>query len=87
MRATIILITALFSILFAGAQETMHPAGKYTEVFYIFNGTVHIGNGQVINNGIIKVSGTKIEAVGTDIVIPPGVPAIDARGQQVYPGQ
>lgn len=69
------------------AQETIYPAPEQKGSFYITHATIHVGNGQVINDGTIKVTNGKIEAVGTNAaVIVTGDSALDARGKHVYPG-
>ena len=45
------------------AQETIYPAPEQKGSFFITNATIHVGNGQVINNGTIKVTNGKIELV------------------------
>jgi len=82
-----------FSIIFGGlfmtavSQETVLPTAPQKGTMYIKNATIHVGNGTVINNGVIQIKDGKIEKVGTDIVIPQGESkVIDAKGKQVYPG-
>lgn len=71
----------------ADAQADVYPAKENAGVVYIKNANIHVGNGQVISNGTIKINKNKIEQVGTDISIPGGeVVVIDAKGKQVYPG-
>ncbi len=69
------------------AQETVYPAAEYKGLLFIKNGTVHTGNGQVIENATIKVNNGKIEQVGVNLSIPvDDVKVIDASGKHVYPG-
>jgi imidazolonepropionase-like amidohydrolase len=69
------------------AQENVYPAQENKGLIFIKNGTVHVGNGQVIENCTIKISGSKIAEVGTGIAIPQGdINVIDAKGKHVYPG-
>lgn len=71
----------------AVSQETVLPTAPQKGTMYIKNATIHVGNGTVINNGVIQIKDGKIEKVGTDIVIPQGESkVIDAKGKQVYPG-
>jgi imidazolonepropionase-like amidohydrolase len=69
------------------AQETVYPAPEQKGSFFITNAIIHVGNGQVINNGTIKVTNGKIELVinGTSQSTA-GARIIDARGKHVYPG-
>jgi imidazolonepropionase-like amidohydrolase len=55
-------------------------------VTVIKGGTVHVGNGDVIKDGIVVVRGSRIEAVGATISIPEGATVVDASGRHVYPG-
>ena len=69
------------------AQETIYPAPEQKGSFFITNATIHVGNGQVINNGTVKVTNGKIELVinGTSNATA-GARIIDATGKHVYPG-
>ena len=71
----------------SNAQETIYPAKAQKGVVYIKNGTVHVGNGTVIQNATVKINNGKIEEVGTNIAVPAsGAEVVDATGKQVYPG-
>ena len=80
--------SVVFGALFLSAvsQETVLPTKAQTGTMYIKNATIHVGNGTVINNGTIQIKDGKIEKVGTDITVPAGSKAIDAKGKHVYPG-
>ena len=83
-----ILYSLLFSCLLvaAHAQETVYPAPPETQPTLITNATVHVGNGQVLQNASILITDGKISAVGTNVTAPPGVKTINAQGKHVYPG-
>lgn len=69
------------------AQETVLPTKEQKGSFYLTHATIHIGNGKVIQNGTIKVTNGKIEAVGDNISIPANADNItDLKGQDLYPG-
>lgn len=71
----------------ASAQETIYPVKEQKGLLFIKNGTVHIGNGTVIENATIKINNGKIEEVGTSVAIPSGDVAVyDVKGKHVYPG-
>lgn len=70
----------------AKAQDDVYPAQPYTGRLFITGGTIHVGNGQVIDNGTIEVDKGKIVRVGTDIQPSGDAKTIDAKGKQVYPG-
>jgi len=87
MKQNILILLFLLSCVSLYAQDDVYPAKEYKGLLFIKNGTIHIGNGQVIENGTIQVNNGKIEKVGTDIPIPAdNVKVFDAKGKQVYPG-
>jgi imidazolonepropionase-like amidohydrolase len=49
-------------------------------------GEIHTVSGDVIQNGVILMSGGKIRAVSADMAVPEGVAWIDASGMIVTPG-
>ena len=67
------------------AQETVYPAPRQTQPILITNATVHVGNGQVLNNTSIEIKDGKITQIGSGIASS-GAQVIDAGGKQVYPG-
>lgn len=78
-------------ILFYGSsalsQANVYPAKENKGITYIKGATIHIGNGKVIENGIIKINNGKIEQVGSDIAISSdNAVVIDAKDKHVYPG-
>ena len=73
--------------LAANAQENMHPSPVQSEPVLIKNGTLHIGNGEVIEKGYILFDQGKIISVGKgEYNAKTPVKVIDAQGKQVYPG-
>ncbi len=77
----------LLGTILAYGQANISPAPAQNKPVIITGATIHVGNGQVINNGYITFDKGKITAVGE------GAPAntngadiIDASGKQVYPG-
>jgi imidazolonepropionase-like amidohydrolase len=68
------------------AQESVYPAKKQDGPVYILNGTVHVGNGQVLNNTSIEIKDGKITAIGSNITPAAGSTVADAKGKHVYPG-
>lgn len=87
MKKYISFICAIAIGFSAAAQETIYPAPEYKGLLFIKNGTVHVGNGQVLTNATIQVNNGKIEKIGTDLPIPmDDVKVFDATGKHVYPG-
>ncbi|MBM3413024.1 MAG: amidohydrolase family protein [Bacteroidetes bacterium] len=75
------------SLSYLQAQETVLPANEQKGSFYLVNATIHIGNGRVIQKGVIKVTNGKIEAVGDNVSVPAGADNVtDLNGQDLYPG-
>ena len=69
------------------SQETIYPVKKQTETVYFTNASIHIGDGNRIDNGTIKIKNGKIEDIGTAIIIEKeNSKIVDAKGKQVYPG-
>src|SRR5215217_546751 len=85
MKKIFSLITS-FSFLLASAQETVYPAPKQSQTVAVTGATVHVGNGQVLNNATVLMVDGKITAVGTNVTIPAGAQKVDATGKHVYPG-
>lgn len=87
MKKIILSIHLLMAAVAAGAQDDIYPAKPYSGKIYITNGTLHIGNGQVIENGTIEIENGKIKQIGQNMVVPAGdVKLVNAQGKQVYPG-
>src|ERR1700743_1430818 len=77
----------LLSISLTYGQATISPAPAQNKAVVITGATIHIGDGQVINNGYIAFDKGKITAIGEGKA--PGgngADVIDATGQQIYPG-
>jgi imidazolonepropionase-like amidohydrolase len=71
----------------ARGQANISPARAQSKAVIISGATIHVGNGQVIDNGYVAFDKGKITAVGAGA--PPntnGADVIDATGKQVYPG-
>ena len=87
MKKLFLLIQGILFIGFLAAQDDVYPARENKGLFFITHATIHVGNGQVIENGTIKINEGKIVEVGPDISIPQGAQSVvDAKGKQVYPG-
>lgn len=77
------------TILSAGcfAQDNVYPAPEYKGLIFLKNGTVHVGNGQVLENTTIQINNGKIEKIGANLPIPQDdVKVFDVSGKHVYPG-
>ena len=87
MKRYLTIVVLLSFGLMSWAQDDVYPAKEYKGVLFITNGTIHVGNGQVIENGTIKVGNGKIVQVGQNIsVTQDNAKVVDAQGGQIYPG-
>jgi imidazolonepropionase-like amidohydrolase len=74
-------------VVAARSQDDLSPAKAYPGLLFITNGTVHVGNGQVLEHVTIRIENGKIQQIGPDIPLPQqDVRIVDAKGGQVYPG-
>jgi imidazolonepropionase-like amidohydrolase len=81
-----LILTTAFGVA-AFAQANVLPAPAQKGVMYVKNAIIHVGNGKVIENGVIQIRDGKIEKIGADIVIPAGETNVtDAKGKHIYPG-
>jgi imidazolonepropionase-like amidohydrolase len=76
----------LLGLTVAKAQDDVLPTPAFKGKLFITGGTIHVGNGQVIENGSIEIDNGKIVKVGADATAPAGARVVDAKGKQVYPG-
>src|SRR5215470_1186220 len=83
MNRIFFLIATMFTLA-TYAQDDIYPVATQKGTFYITNATIHVGNGNVIENGTIKITDGKIAQVGTNISVSGDI--VDAKGKQVYPG-
>jgi imidazolonepropionase-like amidohydrolase len=87
MKKIIVTLSALVSFTAAAfAQDDVYPAAKQNKKTAIVGATVHVGNGQVIENGIVVFDNGKIVYAGDAAAAPKAENTIDAKGKQVYPG-
>ncbi|MEO7306343.1 MAG: amidohydrolase family protein [Ferruginibacter sp.] len=85
MKKIIFYISCFFATTNVTAQETMSPAPAQKETIALTNATIHVGNGQVINNGTVIFKNGKITEVGANGSIS-GARVIDCKGKHIYPG-
>lgn len=82
--ANLIIILTISSSLIA--QENIYPAKEQQGQILIKNGTVHVGNGQVLNNTSLLIQDGKIKEIGNLPVAANNATIVDASGKHVYPG-
>ena len=87
-KYTLTLFFAFATAVSAFAQATISPAKPQTKKIVISGATIHIGNGQVIENGFISFDNGKITAIGnnSDVKTTSDAQLINATGKHIYPG-
>lgn len=85
MKQIILYIGSLFSVVHIAAQETILPAAAQKETTALTNATIHVGNGQVINNGTVVLKDGKITEVSV-AASTAGARVINCYGKHIYPG-
>ncbi len=86
MKKILITLTVLFAIGKTNAQETIYPAPAQTGNIVLTHATIHIGNGQVLQDAMILFRDGKIVSVGPTEPIKDNAKVIDCTGKQIYPG-
>jgi imidazolonepropionase-like amidohydrolase len=77
----------LLSTILTYGQANISPAKAQSKPIIIKGGTIHVGNGQVINNGYIAFDKGKITGIGEGSAPAiAGADVVDATGKQIYPG-
>src|SRR5215471_18109029 len=85
MKQTIIAILILFTTYTTFSQSNVLPAPAQTGTIALTHATIHVGNGDVIDDGTIVFTSGKITAVGKSVDVS-NAKVIDCTGKQVYPG-
>src|SRR4030095_10625103 len=86
MKKILFQILLMLPAVMVFAQDDVYPTTEAKGSQIIRNAVIHVGNGQVINNGMIKIKDGKIEEVGANLTPTAGSTEIDAKGKHVYPG-
>jgi imidazolonepropionase-like amidohydrolase len=70
----------------AAAVAWLAPLSAQAQDLAVIGGTVHTVSGEVLEGATVLIRDGVIEAVGTDVLVPTGVPVVDASGRVVTPG-
>jgi len=64
------------------------PTIELPSEWALVGGTVHLGDGEVVTDGVVHVIGDRVAAVGPrdQVVVPVGVRRVDVTGRHVAPG-
>lgn len=79
------ILMGCWMVTHVAAQESIYPAPAQTQTIALTNATVHVGNGQVIENGMVVFSKGKIVDVRATASIA-DAKVIDCKGKHIYPG-
>ncbi len=82
-------LALLASVSLAYGQANIYPAKPQSQRTIIMGGTIHTGEGNVINNGYITFEKGKITGIGDATTVKintDGARVITANGKHIYPG-
>ncbi|CAN5723269.1 amidohydrolase [soil metagenome] len=85
MKKIFLGISLLVTIITTNAQETIYPAPAQQGTIALTHATIHVGNGQVLEDGMILFSNGKIVDVRKTAPIA-DIKVIDCSGKHIYPG-
>ena len=85
MKKILLLTSLLLTIIVAKSQPTISPAPPQQGTIALTHATIHVGNGDVIQDGMIVFSNGKIISVGVTANVS-AAKVIDCSGKQIYPG-
>lgn len=85
-KLSILILNLCMAQTLVFAQANIYPAPAQKGTIAIVGGTIHIGNGQVIENGTIFFSNGKITQVKQGDAIPQDIAVYKASGKHIYPG-
>ncbi len=85
MKKYITTIAAFFIAFIVFGQETISPAPPQSQTIALIHATIHIGNGNVINDGMVVFSNGKIIDVRATAPLT-DTKVIDCTGKEIYPG-
>lgn len=82
---SVILFLLFLTLSSARAQENIAPAGKQQKAILLSGGIIHVGNGQVLNDGFVLIVDGKIQQVSASR-ISVDAQEINCKGKHIYPG-
>ena len=85
MKKFLLSICLLITIEKINAQENVYPAPPQQGAVALIHATIHVGNGEVIENGMVVFSNGKIIDVRKTAPIA-DTKVIDCSGKHIYPG-
>src|SRR5215471_5305781 len=85
MKKIFLTISFLIAVVITNSQPTISPASPQQGAIALTHATIHVGNGKVIDDGMIIFSNGKIMSVGVNGNTG-NAKVIDCAGKQIYPG-
>jgi imidazolonepropionase-like amidohydrolase len=85
-QSAVLMLALASASITARGQADIYPAPAEKGKIFISGGTIHVGNGQVLENASIEIDNGKIVQVGQGLTPGTGDKVVDAKGKQVYPG-
>lgn len=85
----LLLFLLLFTVGIVSAQTRVIPAPAQDKPILLKGAKVHVGNGQVFENGVVAFDQGKITAIGgpnTTVTNQAAYEVIDLSGKEIYPG-
>ncbi|MEP6844934.1 MAG: amidohydrolase family protein [Panacibacter sp.] len=86
MKKILLSICLLITIKATNAEETVYPAPEQQGTIALTHATIHIGNGNVLQDAMIVFGNGKIMSVGPTEPIKDNAKIIDCNGKHIYPG-
>ncbi|MCE7066755.1 amidohydrolase family protein [Dyadobacter sp. CY326] len=82
------LVLSCVSLIPASYAQNPAPAIAQSKSIFVTGATIHVGNGQVIENGVIAFDKGIITQIGASgsVTSGNGAEVIDAKGKHIYPG-
>lgn len=85
MKKILLSLLSIFILMAGFSQANIYPAPPQEGVIALTNARMHIGNGQVIENGMIVFENGKITKVGMTETVE-NAQVFDCKGKEIYPG-
>jgi imidazolonepropionase-like amidohydrolase len=87
LNSCLLSLAAVFCLAITGFAQNPAPAKPQTRPIVLTGATIHLGNGQVIENGVITFDKGIITQVGASGSAPTdNAEVIDVKGKHIFPG-
>ncbi|MFA0731941.1 MAG: hypothetical protein LKKZDAJK_001295 [Candidatus Fervidibacter sp.] len=79
-------VTVMVLVAVAATLPSLCPQTPFPNAYALVNGRLFVGDGRVLEKATVLIRDGLIEAVGTEVAIPPDAEVIKGDGLVVYPG-